>query len=59
MIYLVIQLYGHKRWYRNNNQRHRLNGPAAVYIDGSMEYWVNGKEVTEYEIMFISGSSND
>jgi len=32
---------GYKAWYKNG-KRHRENGPACEYADGSIEYWYNG-----------------
>lgn len=33
---------GTKYWYLDG-KLHRINGPAVIYSDGTVEYWVNGK----------------
>lgn len=33
--------------------KHRTDGPAIIRSNGHVEYWINGKELSEYEIMFI------
>ena len=53
-----IRTYGYYAWY-NNGQLHRLNGPAIVYVDEYIEYWVNVRQLSEYELMFITGTNND
>lgn len=52
MIILHILRSGSKLW-GSNGFRHRLNGPASIYADGTVEYWIKGKKVSEYEIMFM------
>ena len=38
------------KWYRNEQgQLHRTDGPAVEWADGSKEWWVNGKCLTEAE----------
>lgn len=39
-------------WYKNG-YKHRLNGPAVISKKGKVEYWIKGKPVTEYEMMFF------
>ena len=52
MIILHILRSGSKLW-DSSGFSHRLNGPAVIWADGTIEYWLNGKPVTEYEIMFF------
>jgi hypothetical protein len=37
---------GDKIWYQNG-LLHRLDGPAVEYSDGTYEWWLNGKELTQ------------
>lgn len=32
-------------YYKLDDQFHRLNGPAITYSDGTMEYWIFGKQL--------------
>ena len=41
---------GDKYWYKNN-LFHRLDGPACEFTNGGKEYWLNGKQVTESDVM--------
>jgi len=41
--YPVIDEYGNKRWYNENGLKHRLDGPAIFYPDGTQFYYQNGK----------------
>lgn len=41
MISLWISVAGAKWWYKDND-RHRVNGPAAVYLDGFCAWWRYG-----------------
>lgn len=29
-------------YYDNHGQLHRLGGPAIIYLDGDIEYWIHG-----------------
>jgi hypothetical protein len=40
---------GHKFHYNETGLLHRLDGPAVEYSDGDLEWWVNGKNLTEGE----------
>ena len=51
----ITDVDGYKAWYNYGN-RHRVNGPAIRRHNGSVEYWINGKQLSEYEIMFINES---
>jgi hypothetical protein len=33
---------GRREWFRWN-ERHRINGPAVITADGSVEYWIDGR----------------
>jgi hypothetical protein len=35
--------YGTKFWYNNSGRRHRTDGPAIVYTDGCMMWFVHGE----------------
>lgn len=35
---------GYKAWW-NKGRRHRKGGPALIHVDGTYEYWINGKEI--------------
>jgi hypothetical protein len=34
---------GNKRWYNENGELHRTDGPAIEYANGTKYWWVNGK----------------
>lgn len=40
----VIFANGQKEWYMNN-QLHRSKLPAIIYVDGTVEYWENGRRI--------------
>ena len=42
-----------------NNRRHRIDGPAIIIPNGTNQYWVDGKQVSEYEQMFIMETTYD
>lgn len=37
---------------------HRLNGPAVIYEDGSQEYYIDGKLITEHELLVFTTSNS-
>jgi hypothetical protein len=37
-----------KHWYENGIL-HRVDGPAIIYGDGNVEYWINGVQHTKHE----------
>ena len=41
---------GQINWYLKD-QTHREDGPAVIWPDGRKEYWLNGKRVTETDVM--------
>lgn len=50
----VIWVDGLNEWCEEwwlNGKRHRTDGPAVIWFDGLKEWWVNGKQVTEDEVM--------
>ena len=51
-LHIFSSFYWRKVW-RKNGKIHRPDGPAVVNRDGTVEYWINGIELTEYEIMFL------
>ncbi len=47
---------GDQYWFKNGKQ-HRKNGPAFIYADGKVEYWINGERTTKkgmklYSLLF-------
>ena len=40
---------GTKYWCQND-QLHRTDGPAVEESNGSKEYWINGKQLSKFEI---------
>ncbi len=36
-------------WYQNG-KRHRLDGPARIWKNGSVEWWINGIEISNEDI---------
>ena len=38
----------HNAWF-HNNQRHRTDGPAIIWINGAKEWWLGGRQLTEDE----------
>jgi hypothetical protein len=40
-----------------NDQRHRTDGPAIEKPNGTVEYWINGKELTKAEFAARTGKS--
>ena len=52
MINLNISARGSKWWYCKT-YLHRLNGPARTYVGGYVEYWMYGKYLDDYAMMFL------
>ena len=50
----IVDLARNISSYWANGKCHRLDGPARTLADGSVEYWVNGCKLTEFEFMFIN-----
>jgi hypothetical protein len=46
----VIYADGTQKWYKDG-EHHRENGPAVIWHDGEKEYWLNGRQVSEEEVM--------
>ena len=46
---------GTQFWYKDE-KLHRLDGPAIVYADGTQFWYINGKALTEQEILEIKES---
>lgn len=53
----VLYPDGTQSWYYND-KRHRTDGPAVTHATGQVEYWVNGRQLSEYEMMFIINKEN-
>ena len=41
---------GNKRWY-SNDKLHREDGPAIEGVNGHKEWWINGKRVSEKDVL--------
>ena len=54
-IEVKVHSNGIKYWYQNG-QLHRVDGPAIEYSDGSKKWYIEGNELTEEE--FLSGTSD-
>ena len=39
---------GYRQWWQNE-QLHRLDGPAVEYVNGDKEWWINGVQLTQEE----------
>ena len=48
----VVCKEGHFEFWHLNDKLHRDDGPAFIYEDGRVEYWVHGKKMTEEEFNF-------
>ena len=42
-----VNQFGDKRYYNSEGQRHREDGPAIEYSNGSKFWYLNNKKVTE------------
>ena len=40
---------GTKYWFQND-RLHRTDGPAIEKPDGTKDYWINGKQLSKFEI---------
>lgn len=50
----IVYASGTAVWFRHG-VIHRTNGPAYISVHGEPpEYWVNDRQVTEYEAMFLT-----
>ncbi len=48
----VIDEFGDTRWVNKLGQKHRADGPAAMYNDGTELYFLNGKMMPKHEFYF-------
>lgn len=39
----VIDNFGNVHYYNKDDQRHRINGPAVIYVNGSERWYQHGK----------------
>ena len=46
---VTVDYFGTKCWYNEQGQRHREDGPAIEWADGTKYWHINGKELTEAE----------
>jgi hypothetical protein len=44
---------GGAQWYRDG-KLHRVDGPAVIKVDGTQEFWVNGKQVSPLSLQLSS-----
>ena len=46
----TVKVYedGDRCWYQNG-KLHRLDGPAIEWADGTRQWWINGKQLSEEE----------
>ena len=54
MVRLFIRFDGGKYW-QLNQQYHRANGPAIIYLSGYSMWWWHGQFITEFEHMILAG----
>ena len=47
MTHFKVGKDGTKRYYNENNQLHREDGPAIEYADGDKYWYINGIKTTE------------
>ena len=52
---VIYQNSQYRAWYKYGKW-HRTDGPARILDNGLVEYWINGKELSEYELMFMNES---
>jgi len=48
--YKTVYSNGDTFWYKNDNP-HRTDGPAIKYANGDIEWWLEGEQVTEKDVM--------
>jgi hypothetical protein len=46
---VTVDSYGNIRWRNEVGQYHREDGPAREYADGTKEWYINDKRLTETE----------
>jgi hypothetical protein len=46
---VTVDEYGTIRWYNEDGQLHREDGPALECADGDKSWWINGQRLTEEE----------
>ena len=44
----IVALDGYKSYWKNG-RLHRDNGPAVIYQNGDVEYWLDGQRLTKEE----------
>lgn len=40
----------------NGNEFHREDGPAVIFPDGTKEWWIHGKKLTDEEATILRGN---
>ena len=51
----ITDTHGDKKWYKDG-KRHRLDGPAVEYANGTKHWYVDDKEYSEEEFNRIFGT---
>jgi hypothetical protein len=46
-------------WWYKNNERHREDGPAIIYSDGTQEWYFNDNEITKFVINWANERNID
>lgn len=54
----VITKFGHIEFLTQSLLLHRSDGPAVIYIDGTKDYWLNGKMIDEMAYFLHTGHCN-
>ena len=49
---------GPELWYRNGKY-HREDGPAVIYANGNIEYWINGVQLTPVQFKIRTSKPED
>ena len=47
----VIGINGSKRWYNEDGNPHRFDGPAIEYANGTKSWYIEGQEYIEEEFL--------
>ena len=50
---IVVDKYGNKFHYKDDIL-HNEDGPAVIYVNGALEYWIEGELVDEYRPAIIN-----
>jgi len=50
---IINNIHGYIFYYNKKGEFHRDDGPAYVYPNGKVEYWLNGVQVNSLEELII------